>query len=418
MKIKSLFKVVCLSGVVILGSCSSDDDSTPPADNSVVAPATYVFERNGESSISFGGQTTRIAMAEEIVSALKIETNTEATLDAMFAHVEGVNDFSDADLNGSDKSVRSKTAASRDYFFSNTTDAIAIKETFDGWIKSQVDDVFTNWGTTATPGVAGVIQEAGGGSDRYVNAKGLELNQAFAKSLIGALMTDQALNNYLGTAVLDEASNVENNNNDVVADGKNYTTMEHKWDEAYGYLFGAAPDAANPLANIGTGSDQKGDDSFLSKYLDRVNDDTDFTGIAKEIFDAFKLGRAAIVAKNYDVRDEQAAIIREKISQVIAVRAVYYLQQGKTALEAPAATIDYASAFHDLSEGFGFIYSLQFTRKPDSNAPYVTRSEVQGLIDQLIAGTNGLWDVTPATLQSISEAIAAKFSFTVAQAGS
>ncbi|WP_282089330.1 DUF4856 domain-containing protein [Aquimarina algiphila] len=412
MKIKSLLKVACISGVFVLGSCSSDDDSTPPVDNSVVAPATYVFERNGESSISFSGQTTRIAMAEEIISALKTETNTEATLDAMFAHVEGVNDFSDADLNASDKSVRSKTAASRDYFFSNTTDANAIKETFDGWITSQVDDVFPNWGTTATPGVAGVIQEAGGGSDRYVNAKGLELNQAFGKSLIGALMADQALNNYLGTLILDEGSNVENNNNDVVADGKNYTTMEHKWDEAYGYLYGASADKANPNATIGD------DDSFLNKYIGRVEGDSDFAGIAKEIFDAFKLGRAAIVAKNYDVRDEQAAIIREKISQVIAVRAVYYLQQGKTALEAPAATIDYASAFHDLSEGFGFIYSLQFTRKPDSNAPYVTRSEVQGLIDQLMEGTNGLWDVTPATLQSISEAIAAKFSFTVAQAGS
>lgn len=63
MKIKNLLKFVCISGTFILGSCSSDDDSTPPV--VVEAPATYVFERNNESSISFGGQTTRIAMAEE-----------------------------------------------------------------------------------------------------------------------------------------------------------------------------------------------------------------------------------------------------------------------------------------------------------------------------------------------------------------
>ncbi len=408
MKINSLLRIICISGVLVLGSCSSDDDT--PGVPQVVAPDTYVFERNGESTVSFSGQTTRIAMSEEIVSALKDNTLTEVSLDAMFAHVEGANDFSDADLNSSDKSVRSKTAASRDYFSANTTDATAIKEEFDGWIKSQVDDVFPNWGTTAIAGTAGVIQEAGGGSERYVNAKGLELNQAFAKSLIGALMTDQALNNYLGTAVLNEADNIDNNDNDVVADGKNYTTMEHKWDEAYGYLYGASVNSATPNATIGD------DDSFLNKYIGRVEGDTDFTGIAADIYNAFKLGRAAIVAKQYDVRDAQAAIIRTKISQVIAVRAVFYLQQGKNGLE--ASTIDYASAFHDLSEGYGFIYSLQFTRNPDTNAPYFTRTEVQGFIDQLMGGANGLWDVEPATLQSISDAIAAKFDFTVVQAGS
>ncbi len=407
MKINHLLKVICLSGVAVLGSCSSDDD-TP--DTGINAPATYVFERNGESSVSFSGQTTRIKMGEEILNAFKTETLDEATIDAMFAHVEGANDFSEADLNASDKSVRSKTAASRDYFSANTTDATAIKAEFDAFIKGQVDEVFPNWGTTAVAGTPGVIQEAGGGSDRYVNAKGLELNQAFNKGLIGALMVDQALNNYLGVAVLDEAENRANNDNDVLAEGKNYTTMEHKWDEAYGYAYGTSANTANPNPTIGD------DDSFLNKYIGRVEGDPDFAGIAEEIFDAFKLGRAAIVAKRYDIRDAQSAILRRKISEVVGIRAVYYLQQGKNGLE--AGTVDFASVFHDLSEGYGFIYSLQFTRNPDTNAPYFSRTEVQGFISQLMGGTNGLWDVTPATLQSIAEAIAARFDFTVEQAGS
>ncbi len=413
MKINKLLNLACLSGALIFGSCSDDDDTILIPDTQFEVPATYVFERNGESTVSFSGQSTRIAMSEEIVSALINETLTEEVLLDMFAHVEGANDFSDASLNASDKSVRSKTAASRDYFSSNTTIGDAIRVEFDSWIKSQVAEVFTNWTTPATEGVAGFIEE--GGADpatRYVNAKGLEFNQAFGKSLIGALMTDQALNNYLGTLVLDEADNRTNNDNGVVADGKNYTTMEHKWDEAYGYLYGASADPANPNATIGA------DDNFLNKYIGRVENDKDgdFTGIAADIYNAFKLGRAAIVAKEYDIRDTQAAIIREKISEVIGIRAVYYLQQGKNALE--ASTIDYASAFHDLSEGYGFIYSLQFTRNPGTDAPYFTRAEVQGFIDQLMGGTNGLWNVTPETLQSISEAIAAKFNFTVEQAGS
>lgn len=398
-------------------SCSSDDDNTIGAPQ-VTAPATYTFERNNATSVSYGGQTTRIEMGHELISALKDPAFTEAQLDGMFAHQEGNNDFADPDnlgLNASDKSIRSKTAASSDYFSSNTTDANAIKAEFDSWIAAQVSDVYPNWNATAAAGTAGNIQENGGGSVRYVNAKGLELNQAVNKALIGALMADQMLNNYLSTSVLDAGDNVANNNNDVlhVSDGvtKNYTTMEHKWDEAYGYLFGAAPDGENPLTNIGTGTEQKGDDSFLNKYLDRVNDDTDFAGIAQTIYDAFKLGRAAIVAKNYTVRDQQANIIREEVSKVIAVRAVHYLQQGKLALEAD----NKGAAFHDLSEGFGFIYSLQFTRQPNSNDPYYSKSEVDAFIAQLMTG-NGFWDVTSQTLDTMSEDIASSFGFTVAQA--
>ena len=408
MKIKNIAKVIGITGAVFLVSCSSDDDNTPVVQ--VEAPATYVFERDGQSTVSFSGQTTRIAMAEAIIGQFKNTTTTEAIVDAMFDHQENADDFEDAALNASDKSVRNKTAASRDYFSSNATDAAEIKADFDAWIKGQIDEVFPNWAVTATAGNAGVLQEAGGGSERYVNAKGLEYDQAFTKSLIGALMTDQALNNYLGTAVLDEADNIANNDNGVVADGQVYTTMEHKWDEAYGYLYGASADPANPNPTIGDA------DSFLNKYIGRVEGDPDFAGIAAEIYDALKLGRAAIVAKNYTVRDAQAAIVKEKVSEIIGIRAVYYLQQGKNGLE--AGTVDYASVFHDLSEGFGFIYSLQFTQNPATNQPYFSKTEVEVLLNQLMGATNGLWDVTPTTLDALSDTIAAKFSFTVAQAGS
>ena len=105
------------------------------------------------------------------------------------------------------------------------------------------------------------------------------------------------------------------------------------------------------------------------------------------------------------------------ISEVIGVRAVYYLQQGKNALDQP--TPDFGGGFHDLSEGYGFIYSLQFTRMPNTDSPYFTKAEVDTFLEDLMDdGPNGLWDVDPATLDSISEAIAERFNFTVEQAGS
>ncbi|WP_178988780.1 DUF4856 domain-containing protein [Winogradskyella schleiferi] len=384
----------------ILTSCSSDDDNGA-SEPQVVAPTTYQFERDGTTTVSFSGQTTRIAMGEEFVSALRDDSYTESQLDAMFAHVEGASDFADADLNASDKSIRSKVAASKDYYSANTTEANAIKSQFDTWISDQVTNVFPNWNNTASAGTAGQLQQAGGGSVRYINEKGFEINQLVAKGLIGSLMTDQILNNYLSPAVLDEASNITNNDNDVVEDGKSYTTMEHKWDEAFGYLYGAEADATMPSLDA---------DSFLSEYMDRVDSDEDFTGIAQTVFDAFKLGRAAIVAKNYTVRDEQAEIIRENISKVLAVRGVYYLQRGKTIL----AEGDMASAFHQLSEGFGFVYSLQFTRVPGTTTPYFSKSEVDAFMAQ-VSADNGLWDVTADTIDTISNTIADRFDFTVEQ---
>ncbi|MFC0605546.1 DUF4856 domain-containing protein [Winogradskyella pulchriflava] len=391
-------KKIALSLLVasaLFTSCSSDDNSSN--NNNVDAPAAYQFERNGISTVSYSGQTDRLLMGGELGSALKNSSNTEAILDGMFTNTG--NYFSNEELNNSTKDIRSKTAASTDYYSANTTESNAIKADFDGWISSQVNEVFPNWNTDASAGVAGNIEDAGG-TTRYVSAKGLEYDQAFVKGLIGALTADQILNNYLSTSVLDEGDNRTNNDNNVLLEGANYTNMEHKWDEAFGYLYGTD----NPVAP------ELNQDSFLNKYLLRVNSDEDFSDFAETIYDAFKLGRAAIVAKDYDLRDEQAEIIREKISEVIGIRAVYYLQAGKESLGT-----DYASAFHSLSEGYGFVYSLQFTRQPNTNVPYFTRAEVQTYLDQLMAG-NGFWDVTSTTLDEIAEDIAARFNFTLEEA--
>lgn len=380
-------------------SCDNDDDTI----TSVNAPSNYSFERNGQTSVSYSGQTDRILMAEEVLDGLKDPSTSLNTLQAQFDHTQGQNNFSDPALNSSTKSVRSKVAASSDYFSSNSVDQSSIRADFDGWISSQVNELYDNgaWvSTTARPGVAGQLQEAGGGTVRYFNEDGLEYDQAVAKGLIGALMADQMLNNYLSTSVLDAGTNREDNTNGVLVTDKNYTNMEHKWDEAFGYLYGV-DNALNPVLDV---------DSFLNKYLERTEGDADFTGIAQDIYDAFKLGRAAIVAGDYDLRDQQANIIREKVSTVIARMAVFYLIDGKETRGAnPAAGL------HDLSEGFGFIYSLQFTRQPNSEIPYFSKTEVDAFINTLLDG-NGFWDLTDAEIDAMAADIASRFDFTVEEA--
>lgn len=398
---------ICVLSSLLLMSCGNDSSSE------LIVPETYTFLRDGSSTVSFSGQTTRILMAEELVDAMKSPNLSETDLLNMFRNSDGsggdVDPFESIELNESTKSIRSKVATSKDFFFSNTTESAIISLTFEQWIKDQVNEVFSNEEILAASGVAGQIAD---GSDvRYVSAKGLEYDQAVSKSLIGALMVDQILNNYLSPEVLDEADNRISNDENVVEEGKIYTTMEHKWDEAYGYLFGNSISTEDPLSDLGSA------DNFLNKYVGRVEEDSDFTGIANVIFDAFKKGRAAIVAKNYKVRDQQADIIKEKISEVIAIRAIYYLEQGKKAIPPNGNLSTYGSAFHELSEGLGFVYSLRFTRKSGTNESYFSRSEVDDFMDQLLNNpSNGFWDLSPETLDDITNSIADKFDFTVVQA--
>jgi hypothetical protein len=389
--------------LLLSAGCSDEENNAPRID----IPDTYNFTRNGESTVSFSGQTARILMAEEIISGLLDTDRTEAALDAMYAHEPNENNFSDPTLNSSDKNIRSKTAASVDLFAGNATLSAEIRADFEEWIAGQVSEVYPKWEDDASEGVAGQLQEAGGGAIRYINANGLEYNQAFGKSLIGALMVDQALNNYLSTAVLDEGSNIDNNDAKAPDGDNSYTTMEHKWDEAYGYVYGTSENTTNPNATIGQ------DDSFLNKYIGRVEGDEDFSGIADEIFEAFLAGRAAIVAGDYNRRDQEADIIKQKISEIIAIRSVYYLLTAKAGLEAPSP--DMAAVFHDLSEAYGFIYSLQFTKNPTTDAPYFSHEEVEDFLRKLYPednGQNGFWDVSTEDLDELAEDIAGAFEFT------
>jgi hypothetical protein len=377
--------------------CQDDDDTRPVLE----VPSDYSFTRDAESTVSFSGQTTRIAMAEELAGAMLTFDQTAQGLSNMFRNTEGTMPFADAELNASTKSIRSKVAASRDLFFANTTTSTAIRTAMDEWLTAQVTEVFPNRNELAAVGQAGQI--ADGSSVRYINANGLEYNQAVTKSLIGALMYDQAANNYLSTAVLDEGTNREDNDMGTVVVDKPYTNMEHKWDEAFGYLFGGSQNPAKPLDDLGAGDD------FLNKYLGRVEDDADYAGIASEIELAFRTGRAAIVAGDYAERDRQANMIKENLTKILAIRAVYYLKQGEAVLTTTPANL--GGAFHDLSEGYGFIYSLRFVAGQDATV-------VDGWINDLAnTSSNGFWDLDPAVLATIASEIATAYGISVAEAG-
>ena len=161
-----------------LAACITDDE---PENPQLTVPATYSFERDGQSTVSYPGQTTRLRMATELIGAMKDfdETTTDRLLVMYRNEAPGrgdVDPFAAAELNQAEQSVRSKVAASADYFSENTAEGTQIKDQFEDWLARQVTEVFPNEEVLAKPGVAGQI--ADGNSVRYVSAQGLALHPA------------------------------------------------------------------------------------------------------------------------------------------------------------------------------------------------------------------------------------------------
>lgn len=371
-----------LAFTLFIISCGSDDDGNLPVE--ITVPDNYEFLRDGMSTVSFSGQTTRLNQVDEIYLALNSNTYNETQLDEMFADGAG---FTDSALNGTGKNVRGKTSAGC------AAGSSATQAQFDAQIADFANNVVPAWSNDASAGIAGKLTDAS--RSIHVNAKGHEIDQTFVKGLIGGMTLDQIVNNYLQPCQLESGSRKDDNTNGVLSSGKNYTDMEHKWDEAFGYLYGQEEDAKR--ADLGSAPNGKG--TTLNKYFKKVNDSNQ-PGIAEIVYNAFKKGRAAIVAGDYQVRDAQANIIQIHLSKVIGYKAVDYLN-GYMSKMAAGNTAD---AFHALSEGYGFIMSLQFTNN-GSNVPYFTKAEA----DAMLAKIDDFWTVQDSDLTSMVNDIKSKF---------
>ena len=361
---------------LFLTSCSDDDDAVS---NVVTPPSDYTFEKDGTSTVSFTGQTIRLKQAIELYNGMKDNTMTKAKLTEMFKDGTG---FAGAGVSNSTKQIRSKT------FSSSNGHSATVVNVFDTWIDDFTGNVIPNWTTTAADGTAGKMTD----SKRtvYINAKGYELTQLFTKGLIGGLALDQIVNGYLAPVKITAAAKAANDAGTPYKDGKNYTALEHYWDEGFGYLYGLEADYKNPTLS-GNG------DVLLNKYTGKV-DGSSHPGIAKKIYDAFIMGRAAIVAKNYTVMDAQAKIIKVELSKVIMQKSADYLN-GYVSKKADG---NMADAIHALSEGYGFIMSLQATND-GTGKPYFSATEVNAMLAKL----ENFWNVSDADCTSMATTILA-----------
>ena len=337
-----------LSLAMFVFSCDNDDND-PIVPTLLEIPETYEFTRNGESTVSFSGQVTRLSQSELLYDAFNEETSFE-DLDAMFNGVDNLSaGFSDESLNGTSKIIGSKTS------YSTLQGSAVDKAYFNSMIEEYANVVVPAFNDDAVAGAPGYVTGASESSYR-LNAAGQELDQLFFKGLIGAFTLDQIVNNYLHPNQLDTGENVVNNDNDVMDSDNNYTKMEHKWDEGFGYLYGHLDGEGNGEDLVTAGSAPSGNGDLLMKYFKKVNSGAQ-PGIGQTVYDAFIAGRTAIVNKDYAERDAQADIIQVELSKVIGYYALYYMNDYVTKL----ANEDVGGAHHSLSEAWGFLFSLKYT---------------------------------------------------------
>jgi hypothetical protein len=387
-------KVLVFGLVSCLFACNDDDDAPSlrtKIDYSTLnaeTPYAQTFvDANGASTVDLtqGNQRYKMFQALNFYGSSSISANTQidaAKLKNMFSNTG--NPFVDiststisvtgAELNASGLQLKNVVASSRP-----TTEAEAVRAKFES-LFDELAVASASVTKTASPGVAGKL------GSYLVDAKGIETIQVIQKSLIGALQLD-----YIGNVLLDEGLTADNSK--TVSD-KNYSQLEHNWDEAYGLL------TLNPIYLQGASDAQRSTFEFaLGSYIWEYNK----ANYAK-IYPAFLKGRAAIVNNDKTELQAQATFIRTQMELAIASAAIGYLDKWKTAVANGNNSADAVRA-HAIGEGLGFIYSLRFATIHNTDAAFS-----DGILNNLIGSANGFWDIDATKINNASQAIKTKFN--------
>lgn len=349
----------------------------------ISVPTTYAFMRDGQSTVSYSGQTERLDMLATIKSELLLKADAgqvvteQALLDA-FANTGG---------NGAGLFPFTSTKQLRNKTFQPDLD----NNLFEGFFASLAEaSVAGSNNVQAANGTAGLITRENKGTTILVDENGREFTQLVEKGLMGAVFYNQIYNVYLSDARTgDEVENV------ALSDGKNYTPKEHHWDEAFGYW--APPlDFTSPWP-----SERASEDRFWSHYsntVDNVNNGQ--LGTNKIIMDAFIAGRAAVVNQDLETKNAKRVVLAENLDLVAAGVAVHYINSSIRFFNEGKI----GELFHVLTEAWAFTNALRYN--PDRKLELSALEEIM----ETDFGANGnFWNVTAAGMNKAKATIVAAY---------
>jgi len=325
------------SSLLIFASCKKDnDDNIAP----YTVPDTYTFD-----NVDFQEASAAVKMVVNVngyIGTTQSNTNQvkldQTRINNLWNNTG--NAFDTLSLNSAGISLAAKTA-----------DPTVFKGFLDGLTTLSNQPL-----TIATTGTAGYYNRNAG--KIMVNAKGLEYVQGFQKGAMGATLFKEAIQ------LLDKVPTSDNN---TVTPGKG-TAMAHNFDLAFGYL-------AVPLNYDTTTAFSTANRAALPLWGGYLYERGRYIQAGYNIFKAFRTGRAAIVAKDYNVVKEQVNIIKLYWEKLAAAAAWEYsvLPQSQGG--------NLASQLHSLSEGAGFVTALKY-RSANSPLTAAKYTELIALFSQ------------------------------------
>ena len=349
--------LMSISALFFFNACTKDDTSNPTSKYDI--PATYNF-----SPMDYDGQTIRLNMIDELMLEVKKGNvpNTKVSAQKLREMYSNLNSpFADSTLNNSGKQLKDKTYL---------TEQAQIELYFDS-----LESVSSST-SLGSAGIPGVVFSNDGTRKYLLSGNGIEYKERIEKGLMMALIFNQITSVYLSP----EKMNVDN----TISDPEEGTTMQHHWDEAFGYM--SLP-IDFPTNTTGL--------KYISKYVNARNSVLDCN---KKIMDAYIKGRAAINNKDYTTRDAQIEIIISETEKAMAGSAISYLNQAKTNFA------DNAIRCHVLSEFYGFVYGLKFNTKKK-----ITNEQITDLLATL--GDN-YYAITTTQIDDLKSRLATIYGLT------
>ncbi len=438
---------------------ATDTDSMVPGDGStdgsvsITKPDEYVFESRftpGESSVNYRGQTTRSVLIRGLVDEMKkisldaqsgsLEPTAVDEPGEVIARLNGFFRDGAADLGArelpllvddpdqlcqatyedvSAANLIGKVAGeddATDHRDWDGDDTESASPEFEGWASTEglasssvqtpvelIDAFFATFEEQVRACVLNVddcVQDIDGNDlPLYVTPTGLDLVQLVEKFLLASIHFSQGTDDYLDDDVDTPEKGLLADHTMPREDGAPDTTVEHAWDEGFGYFGAAINYGAYTDDEIrGSGDDRR--DDYAGGYQDFDGDacidvfseynfaasvnaakrdagsttGTDFTNAA---FEAFLRGRTILANATGPLSDEELDALREQRDiavstweQALAATAVHYVND-VIADMADCGTDDYDFTDHakHWSELKGFALAFQFNPRSPFNTP-------------------------------------------------
>lgn len=261
--------------------------------------------------------------------------------------------------------------------FSDLAPYVGQSNQFQTWLQNSKK----NQGEVATDGKAGSLGK------RIVDEQGIETFMLYKKGMTGGLQIHNISDRI---TKIKAGENIENNLNELL-----------------GYLFGVdefnlTKNSAGKFQLIVNNDEKARPKNELLRYINQVSENEN-TPVLANIVSA--VNEAKSPNTNQAKLNASLDVISESVAKILALRATHYFDEFSDDLKVDDKRV---TAVHEMSEGLGFVYGLQFTLNPKTGRAYFTNEEVLNYINSV-----NFWKADDAKnkLSKLADELAKRLNF-------